>query len=255
MTDYDAFDYVLQLAFQFPEAEVDEETGAVSEMPHYTYFLLEWKKDNIIEELGLSEDSFYKQESIIPVIEAYGLDKEKFWYAVAYVKYLTNIWAKQKNIANRLPPAIEQLTTFRNEIEKQHEFKVLIDNPTESHTFPIAGNRLINLLVQSLDELIEKEKASDYADAREIPIWREEATYKKTEMTWYAANLFKRLFDCLRLPVKRSRGDDNAGISLDKNQLIAELIHFLGLTDNPDLEGNSIKAILKSKKEFGLQIM
>ena len=101
-------------------------------------------------------------------------------------------------------------------------------------------------------------------------MWREDIHAKKTEMTWYAANMFKRLFDVLNLPLIRSKnikkeyrtlaGEEvlvkgkDALISYDKNQLIAELIHFLGLTDNPDLDGNSIKAILKGKRKFDIEI-
>lgn len=286
MIDQEVFDYACQLALEFPEVEFDEDSGKEYYTPHYTYSQFTWETDKIISDLDLSESTFYKQWPIISAIEAYGLDKEKFWYAVAYVKYLTSIWARQKSLHKTLPSAYEQLIRFRDEIvrcnpedcpEKKsaeevkscpnreaclrfhscHEFKVTFESRIKSHSIVLAGNRLMKLMADSLDELIAKEGASDRKASHEVPLWRFDKydESKKTEMTWYAANLFKRLFDCLHLPVKRSRGDDNAGISLDKNQLIADLIHFIGLTDNQNLEGNSIKGILKLKKEFGLQIM
>ena len=73
-------------------------------------------------------------------------------------------------------------------------------------------------------------------------------------MTWYAAHLFKRLLGVLKLPVIRSRKkQEHFDVNTyDKNQLIAELIHFLNLTDNPDLDGFSIRGILNSNRQFTL---
>lgn len=205
--------------------------------------------------MSVTEDSFYKQGNIIASLDAYNLDKEKFWYAVVYVFSLTRMWSEQSGL-EMLPKPVDQLTTMRNEIKGRHEFKIVIDNDTESHSFVIAGKRLIDLIVQSLDRMIAREKKSDWANSSEVPLWRL-GTRKKTEKTWYAAKMFKLLFDALKLPVIRSRGKggNDSGTTYDKNQLIAELIHFLDLTDNPDLDGNSIKAILKSKREFGIGII
>ena len=221
-------------------------------MPHYTCITSDWEAGDALKQTGLEdkEEEFYKQDCIIPAIEAYGLDKEKFWYAVVYVALLTRIWAESKGL-EPLQPALEQLTKMRDEIKGRNSFKVVIDNPTDSHSFMIEGRRLVcELLVGALDKLIEEEGSSRWADTQEIPIWRE-SSFKKTELTWYAANMFKLLFECLDLPVLRSRGK-GPGTTYDKNQLIAELIHFLNLTDNPDLDGNSIKSILNSKRKFGL---
>jgi len=270
MADRDKFDYVLQLAWQFPVADWDDD-GNVFEMPHYTRFWNDRQVEKALQELNLSEEDFLKQEQIIPVLKAYGLDIEQFWLAVVYIAQLTHMWSDQKGIMVDLPPALNQLTRLREELTGRHEFKVLIDNPTESHTIEIAGNRLMGILRRSLDELIENERSSDMATMQEIPIWRNDVVAKKTEMTWYAANMFKRLFDTLKLPVIRSRntkkeyrtiaGEDvlvkgkDAVVSYDKNQLIAELIHFMDLTDNPNLDGNSIKGILKSERKFDIDIL
>ena len=263
---YTKFEYALQLAFQFPSLDVDED-GMAFEMPHHTYQTFETFAESKIEKYGLSEESFFKQDSIIPVLEAYGLDKEKFWYAVAYVMMLTKTWAQYQAISTPLPTTTEQLTKMRDEIKDRSEFRIVIDNPTESHSIVIAGNRLVRqLLVNALNDLIEKESLSDMAEAHELPSWRDASACKKTEQTWYAANMFSLLFKCLKLPVIRSRSTrkefrtiegrevlvkgKDAEVSYDKNQLIAELIHFLDLTDNEDLDGNSIKGILKYKRKL-----
>ena len=269
VTGFGKFDYAVELAMCFPCVDFDS-NGTPYETPHHTCFLRDEEAEVAILETNLTgrEEEFYKQEGIIPVIEAYGLDKEKFWYAVVYVASLTMMWSEQKAFFKQLPTALEQITRMRDEIRSQHEFKITIDNPTESHTIEMAGNRLMELLVESLDELIEKERHSRFVYSHEIPIWRSSVIAKKTEMTWYAANMFKLLFERLDLPVIRSRSAKKefrtlasgfvqvkgsyAVTSYDKNQLIAELIHFLDLTDNPDLDGNSIRAILKSKRKFGL---
>ena len=264
------FEYVALLACQFPCGEVDED-GDYFEYPHYTAFGDDRTANKRIQELGLSEQSFYKQNSIIPVIEAYGLDKEKFWYAVVYIAQLTNSWARQKGFVHGLDPSVVQLTKMRDEIKGRKEFKVLIDNPTESHTFEMAGKHLMEVLVASLDRLIKKEKKSSWATAREIPLWRSDIQARKTEMTWYAASLFKLLFEKLNLPVLRARSTKteyrtiegkevklkgrSAEVSYDKNQLIAEIIHFLDFTNKPNLDGNSIRAILRSERKFALDII
>ena len=258
MTGCGKFDYVAELAWHFKCVDFDAE-GEAYEYPHYTCFLSDSDATRVLQNVGLEdkEEAFYKQKSIIPVVEAYGLDKEKFWYAVVYVAYLTKLWSEQKDIFS-LPTALEQLTTFRDEIKDRHEFRIVIDNPLESHSFVMAGNRLVRmLLAQALDELIEKERTSNMATAHEVPMWRMGETYKKSEQTWYAAHMFKLLFELLELPVIRSRNGKSekyAVVTYDKNQLIAELIHFLGLTDNSNLDGNSIKAILRSERTFDLDI-
>lgn len=265
---YDKFHYALQLAFKYPSVDCDDE-GNYNEMPHHTFQSFCAFSQKIIDEMGISEEQFYKQDSIIPVIEAYGLNKEQFWYAVAYVNSLTRIWIRQKGL-EALPTPVEQLAKLRDEISGRHEFKVVIDNDLESHSFLMAGNCLIGFLVNSIDDLIGRLKETGWAESHEIPVWRM-SEYKKTEATWYAANLFKQLFDCLNLPVRRSRstkkvfqtieGQDvrvkgsDAEYSLDKNQLIAELIHFLDLTDNSGLDGNSISGVLKNKRKFSLGII
>ena len=251
----DKFEYARLLAWQFPGMDYDECNDTFVEVPHITFDPLERFPEDFVAKLSVTEESFYKQERIIAPLEAYNLDKEKFWYAVAYVFSLTRQWSELRGL-NRLPKASDQLTTMRNEIKGRREFKIVIDNDTESHSFIIAGKRLIEVMVMSLDRMIAKEKKSDWANSYEIPLWRL-GTRKKTEMTWYAAKMFKLLLDCLKLPVKRARSKNgkDSGSTYDKNQLIAELIHFLDLTDNPDLDGNSIKAILKSKREFGIGII
>ena len=263
---YGKYDYVALLGLQFPSYDCEGH-----KCPHHLCFISDWEAEDVLHQLGRTdrdEQRFYRQDSIIPVIEAYGLDKEKFWYAVVFVEFLTSCWAEQKGFAKGLPSALEQLTRMRDKIQGQHEFKVIIENKLESHTYQMAGDRLIDLFVQSIDELIKKERASNMADRFEIPIWRSDVHAKKTEMTRYAANMFKRLFMCLELPTIRSRnvkkkyrtieGVDvlikgrDTNITYDKNQLIAELIHFLDLTDNDNLDGGSIKGILKDEFDIGI---
>lgn len=247
---YDKFHYALQLAFLFPSVDIDE-YGNWEERPHYSFTSFVAFHEKQIVEMGLSEEAFYKQESVIPVIEAYGLNKEQFWYAVAYVKVLTNMWIVHKGL-DPLPSPVEQLIKMRDEISGQPEFRIIIDDGLKSHSFMMAGHCLIGFLTNSLDDLIAQLKNTDWNTNNEVPVWRQN-NYKKTEATWYAANLFKKLFECLKLPTIRSR--NNNGITFDKNQLIAELIHFLKLTDNPNLDGYSIKGILDSKRKFSFGIL
>lgn len=257
---FSKFEYAAKLAWEFPSVDFEDD-GTPYEQPHYTFDTFYSFSEKKIAEMDISEDDFYKQESIIPVLEAYGLDKEKFWYAVAYINLLVSCWTDQKHLSNELPSIQDQLTTMRDEIRNRNEFKIVIDNKLESHSFVMAGKMLIRELVGALDELICKVKSSSLADVFEIPIWREEDQRKKTEQTWYAASMFSILLKKLNLPTIRSRSvkeefKEKAGemvkvkgreafVSYDKNQLIAELVHFLGLTDNEGLDGNSIKGILK----------
>ena len=258
---YHRFDYAELLAWHFPDIDFDDETGEPYGMPHYTLGTFSHFAEKRIEEMGISKETFYQQESIVQVLDAYSLDKEKFWYAVAYVRFLTDCWSHQKHISKQLPSVVEQLIKMRDEIKDCHEFKVVIDNELESHSFVMAGNYLIRNLVMSLDDLIVKVQNSNMVTAHEVPIWRKKEQHKMTERTWYVASLFSILLKELKLPTLRSRSiksefREQAGeivkvkgrdavISYDKNQLIAELIHFLGLTDNENLDGNSIKGILK----------
>ena len=261
---YPKFEYAYLLGSCFPSPVIDDETGfSYMDDVHETYRVFEYCADKKIEELGLSQEAFYSSFGITQVLEAYGLDKEKFWYAVSYVYWLTTIWAPYK-WWKTLPSYEEQLVELRDGIKGRHEFKVILEDKIKSHTLVIGGGELINMLVTTLDSLIEDVRLQPAS--RPITTWRDRQRYKLTEMTWYAANLFSTLLKCLNLPVIRSRSTrkkirtleggevqvkgKDAEVSYDKNQLIAELIHFLGLTDNEDLDGYSIKGILNAKRKF-----
>lgn len=139
---YERFEYAEKLAKLFSSVDDDGE-GHVITSPHYTFLTFSSFSDSKIEEIGLSEEAFYKQKSIIPVLEAYGLDKEKFWYAVAYIYFITRIWIDQKGLDD-LPSPVEQLTEMRDGIKDQHEFKIVIDDGLKSHSIVVAGNFLIS---------------------------------------------------------------------------------------------------------------
>ena len=206
--NFEKFEYAAKLAFEFPCVDFDNDGNPI-EQPHYTFDTFYSFADKKIAEMGLSEDDFYQQENIIPVLEAYELDKEKFWYAVAYINLLTSCWSDQKHLSKTLPSIADQLVTMRDEIKNQPEFKITIDNDLESHSFVMAGHILIRELVGALEELIRKVNSSSLADTFEIPIWRNEEQRKKTEQTWYVASLFSILLKKLNLPTLRSRSVKN----------------------------------------------
>lgn len=289
----DLFDYALQLAANFPSLDYDS-NGKKFSTPHYSYMLFSAFYKNYISKMHISEESFYKQKKIMPVLEAYNLDKEQFWYAVAYVYCVTLAWAELKG-TDPLPTALEQFTKLKDEllISKdvnnsqgskhlsrsgiwgtkipsgkipRNEIKIIIDNRTESHSVVLEGKRTIALLYGALTTLLCKEKKSSMVKVHELPLWRM-SRRKKTELTWYAAKMLMLLLDSLKLSKIRHRDkkqykvidgerrivkENYDVVSYDKKQLIAEIIHFLGLTDNPNLDGSSIKNILKEKREFSI---
>ena len=245
------FEYAYLLGKLYPSLVKDEATGAERlDDVHETYREFETEEYKKIDDWGITADYFNKQEAIIPVLEGYGLDKEKFRYAVAYVYYLTSTWIYQKGVKN-LPSSVEQLTKVRDEIRFRNKISILIDEGYRSHTIPVEGYYAISHLYLALDHQIEFLKKYEKLNFKEVSYWANDQ-YKLTEATWYAATMFKKLLDELNLPIKRSRR--NSGITYDKNQLIAELIHFLELSENTDLDGLSIKQILKEKREFEIGI-
>ena len=247
---FDEFGYVLHFAMKyFPTSTVDDE-GNISVEPPASSAWIAQHFDEYVSSEGLSFESFSKQDLIIPVLKAYSLDIEKFWRATVFIHKLTCEWAKHKPISEILPSVYDQLVAFRDGIKDVNEFRIIIDNALESHSIKIEGKQVIEVISEHLGEAIGEEE--NKKGLHPVPKWRS-GVAKMTEKTWYAANLFTYLLDSLDLPTIRSRSTNTnkqAEVSFDKNQLIAELIHFLGFTNNPNLDGNSIKGILRSKKGF-----
>ena len=247
---YDDYGYVLRFAMKyFPSSYIDDEGNECLEPPPSCSWLA-WHFDEYLESTGLSKESFEKQDSIAPVLQAYSLDIDKFWRATVYIHKLTSHWAANKERTKVLPSVYHQLVAVRDGIKDSNEFRIIIDNDLESHSIKVESKQAISVILKHLDEAIKEEEGRE--DMHPVPVWRK-GEAKRTEMTWYAANLFYFLLESLELPTIRSRSTitkKQADVSYDKYQLIAELIHFLGFTDNPNLEGNSIKGILRSKKDF-----
>lgn len=247
---YDDYSYVLRFVMKyFPSSYIDEEGNEWLEPPASSAWIAQNFND-YVSSAGLSEDSFKKQGSIVPVLEAYNLDVKKFWRAVVYIHKLTCHWAENKERSKALPSVYQQLVAVRDGIKDSNEFKIVIDNDLESHSIKVESKQAISVILKHLEEAIKEEE--NRKREHPVPTWRK-GEAKKTEMTWYSANLFYYLLDSLELPTIRSRSTNTkkqTDVSYDKYQLIAELILFLGFTDNPNLEGNSIKGILRSKKGF-----
>lgn len=244
---------------------------------HKTRFKKRFEKEKI--NIPISFDDYIKCKCIIDSVDAFGLDRTKFYYFLLFVSdYCENL-----RIVNNNSNIIGQLKSFSNILEKIGEkAKVklekledekpeeVLDKEERKLSLKITGNFELSpftcdVLNQIISEFIKKEEdfaLDSFYKTGDLPNdsishllytnFDKEAAYKRTDRVaqYYAIVMINSLFNCIlsNTSFKGKKGDK----LYNKNALIANILFYFNFLVYKDLDDDTsnpkiVENILKSK--------
>lgn len=191
-----------------------------------------------------TKEMFLQETDIIATIKGFGLDVNKFWWAVLFVydwsieKFTKCFWVK-------LPP--KSLTKILDYIGDSKDFEI---------TFRVKGkkSREADPNVKAAVMYGLRQKLKEWKD-KEFYHIIDHSTYTTTftNSSYYmcfAADKFKHLFDALKLPNRGAANEHRCDkeVSYNKMLLISRLFYFMRLTRNVNFKDSdeSLKGVLKT---------
>ncbi len=196
----------------------------------------------------------YKNEhEILATMTGFGLDEDKFWYAIVFIYYLTI-----EKFTDAVP--FEQSTTGQMRI--LHEYlsgrNVSITVKKRGRgksmkTITVTNKQAIEIIRDILADKIEAEKDNQGVNMSSA----ERKTYSKTLMMGFMTELFLELFNLLKLDARKGQlwnkfvrefetEGYNIDVSYERLLLISRIIYFVRLTDNDSFmfSSDSLRGIL-----------
>ena len=198
------------------------------------------------------------EESIIDVIEALGIDAEKFWYLLLFINdYVLGSTLNTLKLSKSPRQEMAALVSFVEKNEAGTDFfnqmqfhepmtmtlkvkgrKLVIDNPTT-----------ISLISNACKESLKTiQPGSTYslmdADNRH--------TTSQSVRIWLFVKMLRTFFE--RFPQFKGRKKSQGGFSKSTLLLISKLVYFVGLTQNEDYDKDdeNIKALMKQYRDYDL---
>ncbi|MCX4334585.1 MAG: hypothetical protein OSJ55_06860 [Bacteroidales bacterium] len=191
------FRYAYILAMEsFPDCDVEED-GSLSYCEAKEFYPFMMHYDEVEKGLPFTREKFYSDEDICVTVMEYGLDLEMFWYAVAFIYYVTK--QRCQNTPVIAPNLADQLYDIYTYLGDAKEFSLKVSGKGKlTVKGSIACGVLRGLILKTLKE---NGKNMDYSEV----LMNELETKSMSLWIWYAYNLFKELFIVLKLPTRRTR--------------------------------------------------
>lgn len=191
-----------------------------------------------------TKEMFLQETDIIATIKGFGLDVNKFWWAVLFVYD----WSVEKfTKCCLIEPPPESIHKMLDYIGDSRDLEI---------TFRVKGKKSRNADQHVKAAVIYglKKKLKEWKDKE---FWRvvDYSTYTTTftNSSYYmcfAADKFKCLFNALKLPNRRTFNEHRCDkeVSYNKMLLISRLFYFMRWTQNKNFKDNdeSLKGVLKA---------
>ena len=233
-----------------------------SQAPHifkrrYNYGQL--KADATYEEYITGEKD--DNESVIKIVDAIGIDPEKFWYLILFVCDYVN-GSTQNTYRHGLNPRkeIQRLIKFISANEDssapQYLFGVRHRLPMKL-TLQIKGDRIIidnpntlSMIAEACRQALPSIIDSDIANTS--PLGQNDYNKSDSVRIWLFADIFCRFFDIYpQFASQRKTGNITTKSTI---HLISKIVYMVGLTSNPDYyyDDENLKAILQQYRGYTL---
>jgi hypothetical protein len=178
---------------------------------------------------------YLEKLDILATIEGFGLDRDKFWYAIVFIYYLTIEKFTDSILSDQ--SAIGQMRLL-HEYLSGHDVSITVKKRGKGKskkTATVTNELAIETLRDILADKIEAVKDNLFYQSVNIGI-ADRKTYSNTLMMGFMAELFLELFHLLELRGKRAKHTINKGYtdetSYERLLLISRIIYFVRLTDN-----------------------
>lgn len=231
-SEIEAMEYIYLLCDEYPNGE------------HYPDRFFDRMCKGLIK-APFNKVQFAGNDEIIPTIEGFGLDLEKFWLVLLFIYD----WSEQQFL--RCMPVTSPLESLRqisdyaeNGEDFQIDFRALGRKTiTADTTVKQVLMAHLSTWLQAWEQHPERETLVYTSDDRSEFI--SSASYK----VCFAYEKYTQLFGLLRLPRFGDRKTDKHGFKImyDKTELVARILAFYKYPNNPEMFGkDSLKGILKS---------
>ena len=201
------------------------------------------------------------EENIIDIIEALGIDVEKFWYLLLFVHdYVMGSTVDTQRFSKSPRQEMEELVEFvgKNELGFDFSGRMKFSVPmtlmlkVRGRKLEISNPTTISLIAHACKESIKEIHLmsvfnSMAADGR--------YTTSPTVRIWLFAKMLRTFFE--KYPQFTGKKRSNSESSKSTHLLISKLAYFVGLTQNEDYSTNdeNIKAIIRQYRDHDLDTM
>lgn len=193
-------------------------------------------------------EAFMDNDDIMATLEGYGLDAEKFWYALLFIYDITTSFCL--NAADARKTDYEVLTEL-NDFLQQHPKAVLYLSEDRELRKSVRYETNSPLILDCLRRFVQQELAQYPVPPRQKILTIDPRYRNYTESLSTAQQqvliyrLFKELFDLLQLPELRAKRGEV--VSYSKLLLVSRIIYFCRLTVNESftVDSSSLKGVLK----------
>jgi len=212
-------------------------------------FVRAYEKGDI--SLPFTYEQYLKNEEIIETVEAYGLDVEKFWFAIVFIYWLTE--ANCINVIKLTETQGEQMQKLKDYLNMANGFTISVEGKIN---LKISDASVISGICGYLDWMLSK-NPDGLNDSYSFKLFGQyHDLLPATTQMWFVAERFMGLFKSLNLPNKRAK-KNNQTVSYNKTLLISRILHLMRLTKNMAFldSDNSLKGILSECKDLKLHIV
>ena len=197
-------------------------------------------------------------ENIIDILDAVGIDVDKFWYLLLFISdYTEGSTNNASRISNTPTQDIESIVQFVE--DNQESFNPLYGFKHKQAirlTLSVKGKKIEinNPETISLITALCKESLGTFS---ENSLWNRHKVSEKHSTSnsikiWLFASLFRQFFELY--PQFSNQKKHKGGTSKSLLLLISKLVYFTGITQNPDyyLTDENLKAILRQYRNYKL---
>ena len=260
--EFDEFEYVYDYAYDnFPSVDYD---GMYIDFSKAFIFINRYNNNQI--QIGIKYEDYLKDEELQETIDAFGLDKEKFWYLILFILDYSTCFSYNK-VPDVLSPK-NQLEKLSNEIDNnidslnETHLKVTFDKPIKlvldikgKRKFVIDDPTTLYVISKLCMNLVNNTSEDSFLNLGTIPIFNEDGTpnietVSNSVHIAYFAKMFITFFDD-NPQFKGIKKKGKNGL-LNKQLLISKLVYITKLSRSKSflISDETLKGFLKQYKDL-----
>ncbi len=260
--EFDEFEYVYDYAYDnFPSVDYD---GMYIDFSKAFIFINRYNNNQI--QIGIKYEDYLKDEELQETIDAFGLDKEKFWYLILFILDYSTCFSYNK-VPDVLSPK-NQLEKLSNEIDNnidslnETHLKVTFDKPIKlvldikgKRKFVIDDPTTLYVISKLCMNLVNNTSEDSFLNLGTIPIFNEDGTpnietVSNSVHIAYFAKMFITFFD--NNPQFKGIKKKGKNGLLNKQLLISKLVYITKLSRSKSflISDETLKGFLKQYKDL-----
>lgn len=252
--DDEELDYVRELAWRintviFEDVDEDGNISYCGQLGDWIrMFIRRYNSDEI--QCKVTQSAFESNNDIIEVLEAYGLNIEKFWYLLLFIYDLTVM--RTTNVALEDDRSdYEKLLEAQKYIKEHPNYKIYLSDSTKvpnKNRAECDDFFFFKAFEEGLDKVICQMEERGMQSWKTVDILHKGTdTLSENYQLYTMYSLFHEFFDLMELPDLRAT---QSGISYSKVLLVSRIAYLCRLTRDKDFcdDAEKLKTIIKDNK-------